>query len=81
MRLTIAIACLLLVATLANARQSRCTAKFYRYCDEQPIKECRYSCWVHGGDAKPGGRIDRCIKALPDSAPYSETERCQGQLD
>ena len=76
MRLTIAMACLLFVATFANAGQSSI------YCDEQPTKKIRNHCWVHGGDAKPGGRIDRCIKAAPDSEQYfSKIERCQGQLD
>lgn len=49
------------------------------YCDEQSTqKEAEY-CWARGGDPRPGGRVDRCIEALPEGMQYfQKVERCVG---
>ena len=47
------------------------------YCDEQATKKERDYCWAHGGDPTPGGRVDRCIKALPvDMQFFKKVELC-----
>jgi hypothetical protein len=48
-----------------------------KYCDEQSTKSQSQYCWSHGGDARPGGQMDRCIKAMPAEAQYfNKINRC-----
>jgi hypothetical protein len=47
------------------------------YCDEQTTEKERDYCWAHGGDPRPEGRVDRCIKALPvDMQFFKKVELC-----
>lgn len=47
------------------------------YCDEQSTKRESKYCWARGGDPRPGGRVDRCISALPEDMQFfKKVELC-----